>query len=170
MGDLLSLSPAPAAAAPAAPAAAAAAPAGGFDPFGLDMLGGGGAPAAPAAPAFPTTTPYQKNGLAVEFSFEKNPATPAVTVIHGKYTNTGTFPVTNFIVQVAVPNYIQLRMEPASGNALPPQGAGHIAQKINLNNTVQGQKPLMMRLKVDYVFNGAPVSEIVEVKNFPQGI
>jgi len=141
------------------------APAG--DPL-MDLLGGGGGPVAPVAstsPALPTTTPYEKNGVTVSFAMEKDPLSSANTVIHATYTNFGPAPVSNFVVQCAVPKYIQLRMEPATGNALPAGGSGNVAQKINLSNSLEGQKPLMMRLKVDYRTQaGAQVSDIVEVK------
>ena len=131
------------------------------------ILGGGAPPV--AASAFPTITPFQKDGLVIEFSFEKDPNQPANTVIQGKYTNNGASPIANLVVQCAVPKYMQLKMEPASGNALAP-GGGVINQKIHVSNTLQGQKPLMMRLKLDYAASGVTKSELVEVRNFPQGL
>ena len=53
---------------------------------------------------------------------------------------------------------------------LAPGGGMQINQKIHVSNTLQGQKPLMMRLKLDYAANGATKSELVEVRNFPQGL
>ncbi|QDZ19124.1 gamma subunit of adaptor protein complex AP-1 [Chloropicon primus] len=177
---------------PAPPAAAAPAQPQASDPL-MDLLGGGGmggAPAtpgqagdmladmlsgpastaAPAAPAFPSITPYQKDGIAVEFSFEKDPNQTSSTVIQGKYSNAGPAPVSNFVVQCAVPKYLQLRMEPASGNALAPQNATPVSQRITVNNTLHGQKPLMMRLKLDFSLNGVQKSEMVEVRDFPSGL
>ena len=74
------------------------------------------------------------------------------------------------MVQCAVPKYLQLRMEPASGNALPPNSGAQISQRITLTNTLHGQKPLMMRLKIDFVLNETPKSDMIEVRNFPAGL
>lgn len=136
-----------------------------------DMLGGGlGTPAPAPAPALPTITPYQKNGLAVEFSFEKDPAQSSTTVIRGKYTNTGTGQISNLTLLAAVPKYLQLRMEQASGNTLNPGSGMQINQSISVTNTLQGQKPIQMRLKLDYALNGQPCSDVVSVMNFPAGL
>eukprot|EP00216_Chloropicon_sp_CCMP2111_P004951 CAMPEP_0198243782 /NCGR_PEP_ID=MMETSP1446-20131203/30684_1 /TAXON_ID=1461542 ORGANISM="Unidentified sp, Strain CCMP2111" /NCGR_SAMPLE_ID=MMETSP1446 /ASSEMBLY_ACC=CAM_ASM_001112 /LENGTH=840 /DNA_ID=CAMNT_0043927703 /DNA_START=54 /DNA_END=2576 /DNA_ORIENTATION=- len=163
----------------------------------MDMLGGGAAPQAPQAaagdpladlmgtgpatastgfeqpamqPAFPSLSVYQNHGVTIEFNFEKNPNSPAVTIIRGTYKNTSPMPVTNFLVQAAVPKFIQLHLEPASGNQLPPLGAGQVQQRITLTNSMHGQKPLMIRLKLDFAVNNQPISDMVEVKNFPPGL
>ena len=164
----------PAAAAPqlmdllGGPSAVEAAPQGDAGDMLAGILGGGAPPV--AASAFPTITPFEKDGLVIEFSFEKDPNQSANTVIQGKYTNNGASPIANLVVQCAVPKYMQLKMEPASGNALAPGGGVQINQKIHVSNTLQGQKPLMMRLKLDYAASGATKSELVEVRNFPQGL
>ena len=183
LGDLLGGGPEPAAAVPA-PAAQPQA-----DPL-MDLLGGGGgllatpatpgqagdmladmlAPAAPAAPALPTITPHNKDGLVVEFSFEKDAAQPASTLIRARYTNVGGGQIANLVVQCAVPKYIQLKMEQASGSALAPGTGAEIRQMIAVTNTLQGQKPLMMRLKIEFALDGAPRSEMVEVRDFPAGL
>ena len=161
----------------------ASAPAGGMGGMGgmgggaLDLMGDlmGGAMAAPssaAAPApavaFPDLQAYERNGVSITFAFAK-PA-PNAAVVTATYKNGGAAPVSRFLVQAAVPKYITLKLEPASGTELPPYGMGQIVQRINLTNAMQGQKPLMLRLKVEYAINGAPVSEMVEVKTFPPGL
>ena len=74
------------------------------------------------------------------------------------------------VVQCAVPKYIQLKMEQASGSALAPGTGAEIRQMIAVTNTLQGQKPLMMRLKIEFALDGAPRSEMVEVRDFPAGL
>ena len=132
-----------------------------------DMLGGGEPSPAPA-PALPSILVYEKNGVTVEFSFVKGSG--GSTTINGVYKNASPNTVLGFSVQAAVPKYIQLRMDPASGNQLPPLGSGFIQQSLHVVNSMVGQKPLMMRLKLTYQLNGAPVMDMVEVKNFPSGL
>ena len=57
-------------------------------------------------------------------------------------------------------------MSPASGNALPPNNAGKITQIIKTINSLHGQKPVMLRIKIDYATNGTPVTDTADV-TFP---
>ena len=73
-------------------------------------------------------------------------------------------------VQAAVPKFMQLRLDPASGNALGPQGSSTATQALHVTNTMHGQKPLVMRLRIAYTKNGDARLEQAEVKNFPAGL
>lgn len=72
------------------------------------------------------------------------------------------------ILQAAVPKYMQLRLEPATGTSIPALGGGLVTQALHVTNTMHGQKPLVMRLRLNYSKNGQPVMQQVEV-NFPAG-
>ena len=48
-------------------------------------------------------TAFEKNGLKVDFDFERSPSNPAVTAIALSATNSSSFPMTDFIFQAAVP-------------------------------------------------------------------
>ena len=39
-----------------------------------------------------------------------------------------------------------------------------------MSNSMQGQKPLAMRLRISYVLDGVPVTEQTDVSNFPAGL
>ena len=66
---------------------------------------------------------------------------------------------------------MQLRLEPPSSNVLRPGGAPPVYQKLYVNNTMHGQKGLIMRLRVGFVIEGGvKVEEQAEVSNFPSGI
>merc|ERR1719498_1860223 len=126
--DLLgSGSPAPP---PAAPTMAAG---GGMDAMAA-MMGGPamsmGAPAPPpAAPgSFPPFTAFEKNGLQIVFACSKDPANPSITSIEATFTNGGQVPIAGLNFQVAVPKYMKLQMQTASGNALPPANSGKVTQ------------------------------------------
>lgn len=73
------------------------------------------------------------------------------------------------VLQAAVPKYMQLRLEPASGTTLPALGASTVTQAIHITNTMHGQKPLVMRLRLNYSKDGQPVMQQVEFNNFPAG-
>lgn len=131
------------------------------------------APAVPApAPssAFAPIVAWQKNGITVNFAFTKNPANPALTEITATYTNSTAAPINDFVFQAAVPKFMQLKLEPATGTALMPYGGAPVVQKLLINNTMHGQKNLAMRLRIAYSMSGQPVLEQAEVSNFPSGL
>ncbi|CAI5958077.1 unnamed protein product [Closterium sp. NIES-64] len=136
---LITPTPAPA---PFAPAAAAAA----VDPFG----GFAAAPAAAAAPSFPGIVALESRGLRITFEFAKDPAAPQSTTISASYTNSSPSPLTDFVFQAAVPKFMQLQLEAASGAVVPASNSGSVTQTMRITNTLHGQKPLVMKLRVSY--------------------
>ena len=158
---------------PAAPAATP--PAGGGMGGGMDVMGMmgspmGGAPP-PAAPAaaggVPPFVAYNKNGLAINFAPSKDPANPSVTQVEATFTNSSPMPIAGLNFQVAVPKYMKLQMTPASGNAVPPNGSGTVTQLFKVANSMQGQKPVVLKIKIDFTLNGQPVSDMGTVDQFP---
>lgn len=153
---------------PAAPPALAAA--------ALDPLAGlFGAPAAApaaaaAAPAALTITAFQRGPLTVSFRLEKAAGDPASTNILASYSNSGDVALEAFTLQAAVPKQMQLRLDPASGGALPPRSQGAVSQSLHVHNSMHGTKPLVMRLRISYTpAGGEPVLEQGEVSTFPPG-
>ena len=182
------VAPAPAApAAPSAPADPLAALMGGMAPApapamggaGTDMLGGlgGGMPAMPAtapaaaAPSAAPFTAFAEGGLTVAFSCTKpDPSNPGVTRVAATYTNSNAVPMMNFSLQAAVPKFMQLKLEPASAQFVPASGSGApTTQVLTVTNTMHGQKPLVMKLKIGYSLNGAPAAHQAQV-SFPAGV
>lgn len=51
----------------------------------------------------PKMTAYEKNGLMVEFSFERSPTSPTVIAVSLSATNSTVAPITDFLLQAAVP-------------------------------------------------------------------
>lgn len=159
----------------------------------LDMLGGGAPPppvAAPApavqdpfaalmgdvptpmpsSPAFAPIVAWQADGLSATFAFNKPPGQPASTEITATYTNSSTTPVSDFNLQAAVPKFMQLLLEPATGSVLPPFNGGKVQQRLRITNSMHGQKPLVMRLRISYTAGGNPIVQQAEVSNFPPGL
>ena len=67
--------------------------------------------------------------------------------------------------QVAVPKYMQLRLEPASGNSMQP--GARLTQEIHVTNSQQGTKALALRLRIAFSLNGVQRQEQAEVRDLP---
>ncbi|PRP77490.1 AP-1 complex subunit gamma-1 [Planoprotostelium fungivorum] len=125
-------------------------------------------PAAPLNGPLPTQTVFQKNGVTVYFDIMKQASTPNITLINASFSNANPFPVANFDFKVAVPKYIRLQVNTPSGNLLPPNNSGRVSQSFKLLNSNHGEKPLLVKIKLDYMANGAPGSDMADV-SFPEG-
>mmetsp|Transcript_81175 Transcript_81175/g.180558 ORF Transcript_81175/g.180558 Transcript_81175/m.180558 type:complete len:841 (-) Transcript_81175:44-2566(-) len=176
-GDLLDLLDAgPAAAAAAAPAPAPAAAAmlggapGGAGPADLGLLdifsGGAAAPAAAAPQQVPPIVAFDKAGLKIVFHCQRQ-GDGSINVT-ARFCNSLDGPMTNFVFEAAVPKYVRLTMQPATGQVLPPH-TDLVSQSMSVVNTTNGEKGLLMKLRIGYSFNGAPVQEMAQVGNFPPG-
>lgn len=170
MDDLLGLlggpSPTPAAGPP--PGAG-----GGVDVMSSMMggmpMGGGAAPAAPPG-SFPPFMAWNKNGLVIEFACSKDPSNPSITSVEASFTNQTAGQLDGLNFQVAVPKYMQLQMKPPSSTSVPAGGAGKVTQAFRLANSMHGQKPIILKVKIEYSSMGSPVSEMGTVDNFPAGL
>ena len=164
MDDLLGLlggSPAPAPAAPAAPA--------GMDAM-MAMMGGpamsmGAAPAAPPG----RVQAWSKDGLQIMFMATKDPSNPSVTRVEATFNNSTGGNIEGLNFQVAVPKYMQLQMKPPSSTTVTAGSSGSVKQLFQLANSMHGQKPIVLRVKIDYNTMGRAVSETGQVDNFPPG-
>uniref|UniRef100_A0A6Q2YK88 AP-1 complex subunit gamma n=1 Tax=Esox lucius TaxID=8010 RepID=A0A6Q2YK88_ESOLU len=88
----------------------------------------------------PPMTAYNKNGLKIEFTFERANPNPNIAVITIHATNTTEADMTEFVFQAAVP-------------------------KVRCDWPVTQQ--LRMRVKLTYTHKGLPVQDLAEVNNFP---
>jgi len=144
-----------------------------------DIFGGGPLNAAPAlAPALAPTpaagyapiTIYQKEGITIVFELAKQPGNPSLSTITVNATNSLPQPINNFVFSAAVPKYIKLQLGSPSGTSLPPSKTGSITQQIKLANSLQGQKPVLMKAKIEFTSTmGQQVSEMIEISHFPPG-
>eukprot|EP00249_Psilotum_nudum_P024471 c29194_g1_i5 orf=436-3120(+) len=138
----------------------------------IDLLNdfGMGVPAAGVAPAFPSIIAFQSKALKLSFDFSKSPEKPSTTLIKATFINLSSTQYTHFIFQAAVPKFMQLHLDPASSSLLPANGGGVISQSISIDNSMHGQKNLVMRLRIGYKVNGQDVLEQGQVNNFPAGL
>jgi AP-1 complex subunit gamma-1 len=167
-GNLLDLLDMGGGAAPVAPAPVAAAP-GGADLGLLDIFGGGAALAPAAAPpATLTLDVFEKAGLKIQMTLNRDPMLPGSSSVLARFGNMSSMPMNTFVFEAAVPKYLQLKMEPATGQVLMPQSS-NVTQSMVVCNTTNGEKPLLMKLRISYEHNGAIVQEQAQVANFPAG-
>ncbi|KAM0887902.1 hypothetical protein ACQ4PT_028689 [Festuca glaucescens] len=120
--------------------------------------------------ACPSITAFQSATLKIVFDLRKQLGKPQETTIHATFTNLTSTTYTDFIFQAAVPKFIQLRLDPASGNVVPASGKGSVTQGFNVTNSQHGQKPLAMRIRMSYKVNGEDRLEQGLVSNFPPGL
>ncbi|XP_048778208.2 AP-1 complex subunit gamma-1-like isoform X2 [Ostrea edulis] len=167
-------------------------PAGGADDL-LDLLGDVASISNPAPPMKQTTSPnllddlmggdpvnnsqmngndgpqkvtaYNKNGLMVELTCERDNSQGNVTVINVKSSNSTATTMSEFVFQAAVPKSFQLQLQSPSGSTLPPMNDGAVTQVIKVNNPQK--QPIRLRIKVSYTQNGNSVTDIGEVNSFP---
>lgn len=130
---------------------------------------------APAAnddgvPTYPSIVAFQSKSLKVTFDFTKQLGKPEFTLVQASFTNLTSSAFTDFIFQAAVPKFLQLHLDPASSNILPPSGNGTVVQRLSVNNSQHGQKHLAMRVRIAYKVNGQDVVEQGQVNNFPAGL
>ncbi|KAM0882088.1 hypothetical protein ACQ4PT_032547 [Festuca glaucescens] len=120
--------------------------------------------------ACPSITAFQSATLKIVFDLRKQLGKPQETTIHATFTNLTSTTYTDFIFQAAVPKFIQLRLDPASGNVVPASGKGSVTQGFSVTNNQHGQKPLAMRIRMSYKVNGEDRLEQGQVSNFPPGL
>ncbi|XP_059316551.1 AP-1 complex subunit gamma-2-like [Lycium ferocissimum] len=121
-------------------------------------------------PAYPSMVAFESSSLKLTFNFSKQPGNPQTTLIEASFTNKSQEVLTNFIFQAAVPKFLQLHLDPASGNMLPANSNGSITQKLKLTNSQHGKKSLVMRIRIAYKVNDKDVLEQGQVNNFPRDL
>ncbi|KAJ8439521.1 hypothetical protein Cgig2_007038 [Carnegiea gigantea] len=101
-------------------------------------------------PQFASIVAFESSSLKMTFDFSKPPGSPQTTSIKATFINLSPNVYTDFIFQAAVPKFLQLHLDPASGNTLPASGSGSITQNLQVTNSQHGKKPLVMRIRIGY--------------------
>jgi len=60
--------------------------------------------------------------------------------------------MTNFVFEAAVPKFVALTIQPATGQVLPPNTMDLVTQTMTCVNSSNGEKALVMKLRIGYVF------------------
>uniref|UniRef100_A0A8C3V2G7 AP-1 complex subunit gamma n=1 Tax=Catharus ustulatus TaxID=91951 RepID=A0A8C3V2G7_CATUS len=94
----------------------------------------------------PSITAYNKNGLKIDFTFERSNTNPSVTVITIQASNSTELDMTDFVFQAAVPKC--------------PVWSSLPSLEVHLQQ-------LRMRIKLTYNHKGSAMQDLAEVNNFP---
>ncbi|KAL2344306.1 hypothetical protein Fmac_005591 [Flemingia macrophylla] len=119
---------------------------------------------------YPSITAFESSSLRLVFNFSKQAGNPQTTNIQATFTNLASNVYTDFVFQAAVPKFLQLHLDPASGNTLPASGNGSITQNMKVTNSQHGKKSLVMRIKIAYKINGKDTHEEGHINNFPRDL
>nr|KYP48790.1 AP-1 complex subunit gamma-1 [Cajanus cajan] len=88
---------------------------------------------------YPSITAFESSSLRLVFNFSKQPGNPQTTNIQATFRNLTSNVYTDFVFQAAVPKFLQLHLDPASGNTLPASGNGSITQNMKVTNSLHGK-------------------------------
>ncbi|KEH19950.1 AP-1 complex subunit gamma-2 [Medicago truncatula] len=105
----------------------------------LDVFASGPSTIENNGPVNPSITAFESSSLRLTFNLSKQPGTPQTTNIQATFMNLSSNAYTDFVFQAAVPKFLQLLLDPASGNTLPANGKGSITQNLRVTNSQHGK-------------------------------
>lgn len=116
---------------------------------------------------------FSHGGLTIEFECTKPDSfNKQQSLLIARCRNLASDTIVGFNLQVAVPKYITMEMEPPSSTTIPVtagNGSNFVTQKIKVTNTMLGTKNLMLKVKVGFTVNGAKVEHMATCGGFPAG-
>lgn len=108
-------------------------------------------------------------GLSVEFECSKpEPMNNQKSTLLAQFTNSTGGPIHGLNMQVAVPKFITLEMEPPSATTIP-NGSSSVTQKVTVTNSMMGTKNLVLKVKLSFSSNGQKVEHMATCSGFPAG-
>ncbi|KAI4339345.1 hypothetical protein MLD38_024298 [Melastoma candidum] len=130
------------------------------------------APSAPDknGPTYPSIIALESSSSRITFESSKPSGNPKSMVIQATFTNLSSSNYTDFIFQAAVPKFLQLHLDPASGNSLPAGGNSTMTQTLSVTNSQHGKKSLVMRIRISYNADGKEVLEEGQINHFPRDL
>lgn len=115
-------------------------------------------------------TAFEKDGLKLTMFLVKETTGATEMDIACHFSNSSNTDFARFVFQAAVPKYISMEWKPASASIVPANNLGIVSQVIKVKNNALS-KPLMMKLKIQYMVGDRHVIEQAQVASFPiQGI
>jgi AP-1 complex subunit gamma-1 len=139
------------------------------DLFGTPAI----APAKVAQPQTVSVPGPNHGGISIVFECSK-PDTwdKQKSILLARFTNHTDSPIVGFNLQVAVPKYVILEMQPPTSTTLPPAGnnQGQVTQTIQVTNSMLGTKNLMLKLKLGFTSKGIKVDHMATQSGFPAGL
>lgn len=113
------------------------------------------------------TNILEKRGLSVTMDLVKRGCDPSVIEITYYFSNATSVEFNKFVFQAAVPKYVSMEWNPASADTIPPNKLGIVTQTIKVVNHISS-KPLMMRIKIQYIVEDRLVAEHAQISSFPE--
>jgi len=104
----------------------------------------------------------------LEITFTCNKDLIDTTAITTSFSNKSNAEITDVNFQAAVLKHLKLTMNNISGTKIPPSTNNGLTQTMKVQNSMQGQKGIVLKLKVVYTVRGAKVDRDVVVKDFPE--
>jgi AP-1 complex subunit gamma-1 len=117
-----------------------------------------------ATPEILNISAFEDEEISVNFGCSKGD-TAADTVINCVYSNKTNSEINDFKLFSAVQKHLILNISVASNTRMGPKEK--ITQQIKINNTQQGVKSIVIKLKIDYVINGISRSKMTTVDSLP---
>ena len=116
----------------------------------------------------PNLIGFNKNDITITFQFDRPTPNNGLIIMNLNIVNSNaTMPVSDFVLQAAVPKSMQLEMMAASSTDIPANG-GSIQLTLKVNNP--NRAVLKMRLKVSFNRGGQVFNELSEVSDFPSAL
>lgn len=129
----------------------------------------GAAPAPSSAPAGVRVPAFNHGGLSAEFECTKPESfNQQKSVLIAHFTNHTDAPIHGMNLQVAVPKYVRMEMEPPSSTTVPI-GGQQVTQKVTVTNSMLGTKNLMLKLKIGFTSKGQKIDHLATCSGFPAG-
>lgn len=112
-------------------------------------------------------------GLIVEFECTKPESlNPQKSVLLAHFRNTTNTPINGMNLQVAVPKFVKMELEPPTSTTIPPSNAMNakaVSQKVTVTNSMLGVKNLVLKLKISFSTNGQTTEHMATCSGFPAG-
>ena len=130
-----------------------------------------------AAPVAPSSGPvvvegFSHQGLSVDFHCTK-PDTwnKQKSLLIAQFKNMTDAPIYGLSMQIAVPKYVQMEMQPPTSSTVPQTGGNNktVTQIITVANSMIGSKNLMLKIKVGFTTKGTKVDHTATCSGFTAG-
>jgi len=160
LGDLTDMPAAPPATVPVSTAPPAA--------DVLDLFGNAGTvPAAPSKPNKILVEGYKDDHINIDFEMDpKNPQNPQEHRIVAYFNGVSENQLQGINLLVAVQKHMKISLQAATGTSMSGTGQRQISQEMKITNTMEGVKPISVKIKITYSVQGNKV-ENTKTITFP---
>jgi AP-1 complex subunit gamma-1 len=139
----------------------------------VDLFGASSpAPSVPPSTGGPRVPALNHAGLSIEFECTKpDSLNQQKSVLIAHFQNSTNAPIHGMNLQIAVPKYVKMEMEPPTSTTIPP-GMGNakaVTQRVTVTNSMLGQKNLVLKLKIGFTSNGQKIEHMGTCSGFPAG-